>query len=324
MLEEHDGVPYIDTSQRGRILSDQRVYGLWGLYTVSSRVSALVPEGPIGVTPPVAQLIEKVYRPCLGRVEPQLLKILAVGGRLDTKGKKPLFVALCSLFPEQLTGEEITLFAHHLRDARETAGAGTSGLQARFAVLLAKHTNLEQRLTRPEAVAMAEAAAPDDSALAERLWRIIRVEALLAPADALFDHILTRNGQTPEQLAVRLEQDWGPRVPNLDPDAFNALLTEVEAASTPVQARAMRDCHTALAAGRYDESIRALIEWNAEVMKTRKSAPWVRLSGSNRLDVRYRGAEMLLPKEEELGTLWHNQYFVNSLKSITHQLGGAV
>jgi hypothetical protein len=46
----------------------------------------------------------------------------------------------------------------------------------------------------------------------------------------------------------------------------------------------------------------------------------VRLSPRGEIDVRYRGAETLLPGERDLGSLWRNQYFVDSLKNITRQL----
>jgi hypothetical protein len=320
LLQEHRGRPYIETGQRGRILSDQRVYGLWGLYTVSARVSGLVPEGPIGVTEPVAELIEQVYLPRLARVEPRLLKLLKNGGRLDTKGKNPLFRALCDLLPEKMSPPEIEFYGRYLRDARETDGPGRRGVQARFVELLTDHTDLNGRLTREESVALAESAAKTDPELAERLQRMICLEALLAPADALFDHVLTRDGKTPEELGEKLEEHWGPRVPNLNPETFSELLPEIESASSEIQARKMKACHAALAGGKYGDAIRDLLEWNAELMKSRKAAPWARLSSDGRIEVRYRGAETLLPEEGELGTLWKNQYFVDSLKRITRQL----
>jgi len=82
----------------------------------------------------------------------------------------------------------------------------------------------------------------------------------------------------------------------------------------------MKQCQVALTSGKYDEAIRASIAWNTEVMKGRKSAPWVRISARSQIDVRYRGAERLLPEEDELPTLWRNQYFFDSLKKITRQL----
>jgi hypothetical protein len=322
LLQEHQGRPYIEVGQRGRILSDQRVYGLWGLYTVSARVSGLVPEGPIGVTEPVVELIEQVYRPRLARIEPQLLKLLASGGRLDTKGRNPLFRMLCELLPEKLSPPEVNFYGRYLRDARETEGAGSRGVQARFVELLTAHTDLDHRLTREEAVALAEAAAKTDSELAESLRRVTQLEALLAPADALFDYILTRDGKTPEELGEKLVEHWGPRVPNLDPETFSGLLPEIESASSEIQARTMKVCHSALAGGKYSEAILHLLDWNADLMKSRKAAPWARMSANGRIEVRYRGAETLLPEEGELGTLWKNQYFVDSLKRITRQLSG--
>ena len=46
-LEEHtaDSVP-IRADPDGFILGDQRVNGLWGLFSVSARVSGLIPDGP--------------------------------------------------------------------------------------------------------------------------------------------------------------------------------------------------------------------------------------------------------------------------------------
>lgn len=324
LLQEHQGRPYIEPGPRGRILSDQRVYGLWGLYTVSARVSGLVPEGPTGVTDPVAELIEQVYRPRLTRVEPQLLRFLEKGGRLDTKGKNPLFRALCDLLPEKLSPIEVDFYGHHLRDALTTEGPGSQGVQARFVELLAAHTDLNGRLTREESVALAEAATKTDPALAKRLQRMIRLESLLAPANALFDFILSRNGKSPEELHETLREDWGPRVPNLDPEAFSELVPEIESASSEPQARAMKSCHIALAGGKYSDAIHYLLEWNTELMKARRAAPWARLSADGRIEVRYRGAETLLPEEGELGTLWGNQYFVDSLKRITRQLSADV
>jgi hypothetical protein len=319
-LDEHGGRPYIETGRRGRILSDQRVYGLWGLYTVSARASGLLPEGPVGVTEACARFIEDVYRPRLEPVEGPLLRLLARGGRLDTRGKDPLFQALCRVLPERCTPREVEFYGRYLRDALETEGGGHRGRQAMFSRLLVEHANLEGWLTREEAVALAEAAAASDEALAARLRRIVHLEALLAPADVLFDHLLTQNDQTPEDVAERLTEQWGPGIPNLDPAAFAELLPEIETASSAEQARAMASCHAALVAGKYGEAIHALLTWNAEVMKSRNAAPWARASGRGAIEVRYRAVERLLPEEDELATLWHNQYFVDSLKKLTRQL----
>ena len=64
----------------------------------------------------------------------------------------------------------------------------------------------------------------------------------------------------------------------------------------------------------------AVLEWNRVVMAFRKAAPWVLVGPDGRLDVRYRGAEQLLPERDELTLLWRNPYFLDSLRQITWKL----
>lgn len=322
--EENGGRVYIDTGRRGLILSDQRIYGIWGLFTVSARVSGLVPDGPAGVTDRARELIEAEYLPHLRAVEPSLMRLLARGGRLEVRGKDPLFAAICRVLPESYTRREAELYGRTLRDGLEVEEGGNGGRQALFARLLVRHTRLTGPVTRKEVVSLAEGAAKEDGRLEERLRRIVHLESLLAPADALFDYVLTCDGQRPEKVSQQLLDHWGPQVPNLDTVAFDALLPEIQDASTSQQAAAMRQCHVALSSGKYDSAIRAVIAWNAEVMKARSSAPWVRISDRNRIEVRYRGSEHLLPEQDELPTLWRNQYFFDSLKKITRQLRNAM
>lgn len=318
--EENRGRVYIETARRGLILSDQRIYGLWGLYTVSARASGLIPEGPAGVTEGARKLIEEEYLPHLRRIESRLMTLLAEGGRLDVRGKDPVFLALCEILPESYTPREVEFYARTLRDGLDVEEGGNGGRQRLFAQLLVDHTDLRGAITREEVVALAEAAEKRDERLGESLRRILHLESLLAPADALFDFVLAQHGQRTEEVVEALRHHWGSSVPNLDSSAFDQLLAEIRGAATDEQAAAMRHCHAALASGKYDESIRAVIAWNAEVMKTRSAAPWVRISERNTIDVRYRGAEHLLPEEDELSTLWRNQYFFDSLKKITRQL----
>ena len=54
-----------------------------------------------------------------------------------------------------------------------------------------------------------------DEELAGRLERIAHLEALLAPAEALFQHVLARHGQAVEDVATSISRHWGPRAPNL-------------------------------------------------------------------------------------------------------------
>ena len=48
-VDETRGRVPIHADRRGWIFSDQKVYGLWGLYSVSARTSGLIPEGDFDV-----------------------------------------------------------------------------------------------------------------------------------------------------------------------------------------------------------------------------------------------------------------------------------
>ncbi|MGH7860124.1 MAG: hypothetical protein ACREQY_22585, partial [Candidatus Binatia bacterium] len=310
------------TDRRGMILSDQKVYGLWGLYTVSARTSDLIPDGPAGVSEEARELIERSYLPKLGPGLPGLLRLLEKGGYLTTKRSDPIFPGLAEVLTEELTPEELELYARHLRDALVPKGS-PNGRQQRFRVLLESLTDLEAPVGRDEVVRLADGARKQDETLAHSLDRVLHLEALLAPSDAAFDFLLTRQGLRPSDAADQLREAWGNRVPNLDTEAFEEMLPALRDVTSPEMVASARRCHAAMAGGEYEEALLALVDWNARVMADRKAAPWVRVGENGRIDVRYRGSERLLPSEDELPDLWRYDYFIGSLKRVTHQLRGA-
>jgi hypothetical protein len=48
-----------------QILGNQKIYGLWGLYSVSAKASGLLDGDPPRLTPPAHDLVERVYLPIL-------------------------------------------------------------------------------------------------------------------------------------------------------------------------------------------------------------------------------------------------------------------
>lgn len=318
-LEEGRGKVNIQSDRRGMILSDQKTYGLWGLYSVPARTSGMIPEGSFGVTEKAREFIERNYMPSLESVTNPLFRLLSRGGTLDTRTKEPIFVALAKILSETFTPEEIEFYGHYLRDALEVKT--TSGeRQARFRNLLEANIEIDTAVGREEMLQLSEAAQGVDVALAECLKRITHLEALLAPAAVNFDYILTQSGQRPKDVAAKLVKHWGGGVPNLDPSKFREILPEIRETSTSEISAAVTRSHEALTTGNYEEAVFALLDWNAKVMAVRNAAPWARLAEDGRIDVRYRGIERLLPDTDDLPMLWHNSYFIDSLKSVTRQL----
>lgn len=339
-LEEGRGRVAIQTDRRGLILSDQRTYGIWGIYTVSARRSGLIPEGMAGVTPLARTFLEENYISELGGAIQPIMRLLSRGGTLDTRRKDPVYMGLVRILPPDFTAAEAAFYGRYIRDGcpadgdetTDLLGAGVTGdglirpaqpalpRQARLRQLLESHTDLAARTTRDEVTALAEAARAVDEGLARHLERILHLESFLAPAEALFDFTLTRHGQTPREVAAAVGERWGASVPNLDPAAFEGLLSEISDSSTPEIAALLRRGHDAMRTGDYTPAVRTVIDWNTRVQERRRGAPWIVIDPAGRLDVRYRDLEQPMPGADDLPTLWRNNYLIDSLKALTLQL----
>lgn len=318
-LSENGRAVPIQDAPKGWILSDQKTYGLWGLFSVSARTSGLIPDGPIGVTPLARQFIEDTYWSQLKSVEKSLLKLLAAGGTLNTSLKDRIFQALAKALPEKLTSRERDFYGKALLEASHAELGGVAKRQSRLSVIMRKETDLDKPIGRATVLALAKAARRTDEELARRLLKAARMEATLAPAETFFEHLQMCNGQSPKSVADALATQWGSAVPNLDRDGFAELRPEIETVVGTEIAGVIERCDTALGSGRYEAAIEALLDWNRLVMAARKAPPWLR-EQSGRIDVRYRSAGRILPTAKDLPDLWRNSYFLDALKEITREL----
>ena len=312
----------IEDGPDGWILGDQKTYGLWGLYSVSARVSGLVADGPVGLTDVARKFVESQYLPHLNPVFDQLTRLVRTGGPVNATKRNPLMNALGNAMPVTLAPSEIAFYGTYLRDAARAPGQDGTHRQQILASLLAERTDLREWIGREEIIALAEASESRDDVLARNLRRVARLEALLAPADLVFDLMLTRHGQAPAAIASTLRKRWGSQVPHLDA-SFDDLLPEIADLTNEELARHALIVDQALHDGDYETAIHTLLNWNQEVMARRHAAPWVQLANGI-LDVRYRGTESVLPTGDELTSVWRNSYFLDALKSVTYQIGKAV
>lgn len=320
-VEENRSAVPIQDDISGMILSDQKVYGLWGLYSVSARTSGLIADGPVGLTEFTREFTDKNYWPVLQRVERKLFKLLKDGGYLRTHKKDPIFSAVSKCLPQSLTREEIKFYSQTLRDAVHVKDNPSAKRQPLFAELLKNHSDLKNYTGREEILGLAKAARGRDEVLALRFEKIARLEAFFAPAEAIFDYLQTRGDQKPADLASKLCDHWGKQVPYLTESSLDDILPEVVNIVGKELGATMKQCDLALGAGAYEDAIMALLDWNKLVMAARKAAPWIQLT-SGKLDVRYRGQEKELPDGKMLPGLWRNSYFIDALKSIVHHLAG--
>ena len=313
----------IHTDKEGRILSDQKLYGLWGLFSVPARTSNLIDQRLVGVTEQTKSFIETNYMPVLEPTLKSLEKFLIKGGEWNSKKKDQLFSQLLRITSEDFTEKERQFYNEYLCDAKHVQLNPISH-QHLFKELLLKWVEYSDPLGREtfELLRNKATSTLTDNDLARRLDQILRMEAVLSISAAVFNYLISRDRTSLDEIAKYLSDRWGASVPGIEPEKNNDLLNEVKAVYT--DSNDVRDffdqCQQSLSSGRYSDLIDSLIRWNTFVSLRRGGAPWLSLGSKRRLDVRYRGVQSTIPSAEELPGLWHNGYFVTSLHSIAHQL----
>jgi hypothetical protein len=151
--------------------------------------------------------------------------------------------------------------------------------------------------------------------LAGYLRRIAVAETLLAPASALFTHLLGCHEVTLGELAKRVRRAWGSNVSTLAIGDLPALQAELGGGDEATGQRWLAIAH-AMSGGDYLELIRLLVAQNRSVMQIRGgAAAWIE-EQNGRLQVRMPEERGGLPSKEGLPLLWRFPYFLDSLCAV--------
>jgi hypothetical protein len=315
------------SDERGhQILGNQKIYGLWGLYTMPSRASALVDGDPSRLTPPAMELVERHYLPILeqgtGKDARRIRELLRQKrSRIDVRQTHSDIVSCVGkVLQQRLLQREKEFYRFHLLyGGPEDA---TNGRQQQLAELLSPRMSDKNFTWSPAAVEdlskSAQSRGDEWHQLAHRLHRIRASETVLAPTAALFTHLLGLDGKSISTVVDRIRLEWGQEVRSVAPQDFRELHAELGAGDTTTADRWV-GIADALAGGEYRGLIRLLIEQNASVMATRGGAPWIE-SDSGKLRVRFRDEQGTLPKQATLGLLWRFPYFLDSLRTVAFSL----
>lgn len=317
----------ISADQAHQILSNQKIYGLWGLYTVSARASGLLDGDPPRLTPPALELMERHYLPVLatgaGRDSRHIRDILrAKSGQLDVKGKHAKLVnAVGDVLAPKLRAAEREVYREHLLYGGP--GDETDGRQRQFAELLARTLTQPGWEWSPATVNALAKGAGDRSvphSLAFYIDRIATCESVLAPVSMLFAHLLGLDGKTVTEVAVRLRDEWGDSVPGVRASDFRELRAEIANGDADAGDRWV-GIADALASGSYPHLVDLLLAQNKAVMDARNGGPWVTKRGDT-LCVHVRDESGSLPKRADLPNLWRFPYFMYSLRTVAAALRG--
>ncbi len=319
----------LGTDAEAQILSNQKTYGIWGLYTVAGRSSGLIEDDPARLTSAAREFVEKQYLPVLSKAGlrgvDNLITLLArPATNLDhMRSDRPLIEAVARVLLRRLTKEERNFYRHHLLHGGPADKTG--GGQAVLAEAIETQIGVPDWRLSPSMVRDLAKTCRTRGALGEkvayRLERVRTAEFLLAPAACLFDLILASDGQSIDQVANVIGKQWKKGLSTIDADATASLETELRDSTGDAQSgqRWVMLAH-ALADGEFGEAVKLLLEQNRSIMSSRAgSLPWVEET-DGKLRVRFRDEGGSLPEAMELKELWRHSYFIDSLWEVARQL----
>ncbi len=320
----------LGTDSGSLILSDQKTYGLWGLYSVASRSSGLVEGDPTRLTAAARDFVEATYLPVLGsrglsRTDGLVPMLSKKTVELRPKDRdQALFEAVARILQKKLTVAERSFYVNHLVNGGPIDSTG-GGQRLLAEAMQSTFKQRDWELT-PAGVGhfikQCRAEGELGRQVASNLEKIRIAEQLLAPATSLFSFLLTRDNQQADEVVGSVRQRWGAKVSTIDPAALASIEHELTDASNDraSSARWLAVAH-ALASGDYATAIRQLLEQNRAVMTARGSAaPWAEIR-EGKLFVKFVAEETSdLPARDELPALWRHSYFLDSLRTIAMQL----
>lgn len=318
----------LGAAQDTQILSNQKIYGLWGLFSVPARNSGLLNQEELTLTPAAREHVETVLLPTLkkrGLKDPDVILELLKRGRFTVylEGRHAqLATALAGALRPKLGRDEARFYEQHLLLGGDDEA--TQGCQPRLAELV-------RRLSGDTAFGMSDLLSVVNEAekrgwadLHSHLDAIHALEPLLIAATESFALLCSRDGQSFAEVVEELTSHWKGGLRFLRVDKLESELPILRLGyADDTLARRLLDAAQAFAGGDLAQALRLLVEQNAWVMRSRHAAePWVRIE-RGRLKVHFADEVGALARKSELPRIWKNTYFINSLQSVARTLGDA-
>lgn len=314
----------ISADSAGQILANQKVYGLWGLYSVPSKASVLLTDA-LSLSPQAEDFLQRepirALRKSSSGAQAQIARILnADKSRVEPDGKdEQLFRALAAALSTTYSAADRDFYRRHL----VIGEFGKCRLQPAFAVLM-------ETLLPPGAgfdldslkACIAEADRLKLDELAFRLRNIQHLEAVQVPMALLFAFAQARDGASFETVANEVVACWGAGLRHVNTDALDAMQPEIGEVFGNSSAGALfAEFAHCLKRGDFARALTLVLAHNEFVMRERGgAAPWIVVQ-NGKLDVRYRDSHLdALPAPQELSQAWRNSFYIDPLKAVIDQL----
>lgn len=319
-----DSTVIISAARQHQILSNQKTYGLWGLYSMPSRECGLIERRTPRLTEEARNFIEREYwkkfesaagfraKKIAEALTHSQLKIDLNGGQrhlaaaiadlLATPPHRPFSQAERDFYTEHLLHR-----TSHQQSAVETMPAElSSGRNAMSPALL------QSWIRRAE---------KKNADLAIRLNHILVAESVFAPMACLFSRLLGFDGRPLGDVVMDLQKMWGAAFTKLNLDTFEDLKGAIREAAGQRKDSDIKwqGIANSMQQRDYKSLIRLLCELNASVMDHRGGARWISIENET-IKVHAFEIPRQLPSANDLASLWEHSYFLDSLATVTATL----
>lgn len=324
-LRESNAKVTISAAKQHQILSNQKTYGLWGLYSMPSRQCGFIARGAARLTPLASSFLNEQYWPLLekayGGAKGKLLdRLRQPTSKVDLDGADRGFASkvgeiLSDPSPKRrLNSRELDFHRKHLLHATDLQQTGVATMPPEL--------KADAVLSPARLDAWAKTAEKSLPELAAHLRNVRVAESLLAPAARLFSHLLNCNDRSLSTVARDIKNQWtNSAFSTLDLETLEDLRGKIRDAAGKRQGSDLRWLRVAdtMRDAKYEDTIRELCELNAEVMTQRGGARWISIE-NDKLKVHASEAGANLPSAGELKQLWEHSYFLDSLARVASAL----
>jgi len=304
-MAEGRGRVSISAAPEHQILSKQKTYGLWGLYSMPAEKSGLIDTASLRPSVESWELLQAV---CWSKVKPLAEFLKKPAHRLDLETEPMVGTLAQEVLRPRFTKLERQFYTRHLLERAE---------DQRLAV---RTMPQELRTSRPQLTPdllrqWSDAAAACSGTLARSLERIRVAESVLTPAVWLFSWLLGQRDRRLGSVAKDLGQEWVRAFAKLEVDAFAELRAFFKNGGTEGWQRFAE----ALRAADYETAVREALQICAVVMQQRGGSPWITIErDALRVHAQEKPAALLARKA--LPQMWTHSYFLDSLAVVADAL----
>ena len=312
----------ISVDQDAQILSNQKTYGIWGLYTVASRSSGLLEGNDYQLKPEVRQFIENNYLDYLPERGNSIIPFLEKRrSTFEPKVKdKKIAQGLSEILKGRLSKSENDFYTHHLIFGGDKNSDQAIVWNEIRSLNQKKYFDWSDPFSGNELLEIIKVFSKEGKdILAEKLDNIRVMESVIAPLSRLFNFIMGNDQREVKKLSDEIKKEWGRVFNTVNIGEFSSVAKTLNSVLADESINNLIELSNALHDADYGKAIELLIERNRLIMRDRGGSEWLHLK-KGKIDVRFREEYGELPAKQELNNLWVHPYFINSLKILGYKI----